>query len=120
MRRDELTVKTCSSSTSTIGWQYFRSERKLATMAYHEIDSFVNKFKALCQDGRSARLTLASKAGKAVINLRVDLGVLSEQDPQLHHPPKHSRNGPTQQRCRDRQAAARQAAAEQAGAALSL
>ena len=89
-------------------------------MAYHEIDSFVNKFKALCQDGRSARLTLASKAGKAVINLRVDLGVLSEQDPQLHHPPKHSRNGPAQQRRRDRRAAACQASAEQAETALSL
>ena len=89
-------------------------------MALHEIDSFVNKFKALCQGGRHASLTLSSKAGKAVVNLRVDLGDVS-QDPHLQHPhQKHSRNGPAQQRRRERRAAARQAAAEEAEAALSL
>jgi hypothetical protein len=89
-------------------------------MALHEIDSFVSKFKALCQGGRHASLTLSSKAGKAVVNLRVDLGDVS-QDPHLHHPPqKPSRNGPAQQRRRERRAAVRQAAAEEAEAALSL
>ena len=88
-------------------------------MAYHEIDSFVNKFKALCQGGRNASLTMSSKAGKAVINLRVDLGVLPQQDLQPHHPPKHPRYGPAQQRRRERRAAARQAAAEQAEAVLT-
>ena len=80
-------------------------------MAYQEIDSFVKKFKALCQGGRNASLTMSSKAGKAVINLRVDLGVLPQQDPRPHHPPGHPGNGPTQQRRRERRAAAGQAEA---------
>ena len=89
-------------------------------MALHEIDSFVSKFKALCQGGRHASLTLSSKAGKAVVNLRVDLGDIS-QDAHLHHPPqKHSRNGPAQQRRRERRAAARQAAAVEAESILSV
>jgi hypothetical protein len=45
-------------------------------MASIEIDSFVRKFKAPCEGVRNASLTLSSKAGKATINLRVDLGVL--------------------------------------------
>ena len=88
-------------------------------MSYHEIDSFVHKFKTLCQGGRSASLTLSSKAGNAVINLRVDLGDLSQQGHQPHHPPRLSRNGPAQQRRRERRAAARQAGAEEAEASLS-
>ena len=35
-----------------------------------------------------------------MINLRVDLGVLPQQDPQPHHHSKHSRNGPSQQQHR--------------------
>ena len=90
-------------------------------MASLEIDSFVRKFKALCEGGRNASLTLSSKAGKATINLRVDLGVLQQQDLQHHHPPpKHSRNGPAQERRRERRAAARKAATEEAETALSL
>ena len=89
-------------------------------MASHEIDSFVNKFKALCQGGRTASLTLSSKAGKALVNLRVDLGPLSQQDHHQHHPPKYSRNGPAQQRRRERRAAARQAAAVEAETILSV
>jgi hypothetical protein len=90
-------------------------------MAFHEIDSFINKFKALCQGGRNASLTLSSKFGKAVINLRVDLGVPFQQDLQPHHPQKqHCRNGPAQQRRRERRAAACQATAEEAEAMLSL
>jgi hypothetical protein len=89
-------------------------------MALHELDNFVSKFKALCQGGRHASLTLSFKAGKAVLNLRVGLGDVS-QDAHLHHPPqKHSRNGPAQQRRRERWAAARQVAAEEAEAVLSL
>ena len=45
-----------------------------------EIDSFVRKFKTLCQAGRNASLSLSSNAGKAVINLLLDLGVLGHQD----------------------------------------
>ena len=89
-------------------------------MASLEIDSFVRKFKALCEGGRNANLTLSSKAGKASVNLRVDLGVLQQQDLQHHHPPpKPSRNGPAQKRRRERRAAARKAAAEEAESALS-
>ena len=86
-----------------------------------QMDSFVKKFKILCQAGRNASLTLSSNAGKAVLNLRVDLGVLEEQDPHPpHHPSTRSRNGPSQQRRRDRRAAARKATSEQAEAVLSL
>ena len=87
-------------------------------MAHQEIDSFVKKFRALCQGGRNATLTLSSRAGKAVVNLSVDLGVVP-QDPQPHHhPQEHSRNGPAQQRRRERRAAAHQTAAEEAEAVL--
>ena len=89
-------------------------------MASSEMDSFVTKFKTLCQAGRNASLTLSSNAGKAVMNLRVDLGVLEHQDRRHHHPPQRSRNGPAQQRRRERRAAARQASTEQAEAILSL
>ena len=89
-------------------------------MANSEIDSFVGKFKTLCQAGRNASLTLSSNAGKAVMNLCLDFGVLRLQDdspPQ--HPSHQTRNGPSQQRRRERRAAARQSAAEQAEASLS-
>ena len=86
-----------------------------------EIDSFVRKFKTICQAGRNASLSLSSNAGKAVIHLHLDLGVLGQQDHSPpHHPPHQTRNGPSQQRRRERRAAARQAAAEQAEATLSL
>ena len=89
-------------------------------MASLEIDSFVKKFKALCESGRSANLAVSSKDGKVSINLRVDLGVLQQQDQQPHHPPhKHSRYGPAQERRRERRAAARKAAAVEAESALS-
>ena len=71
-------------------------------MAFHEIDSVVSKFQALCQGGRNTSLTLSSKSGTAVVNLCVDLGDVS-QDPHLHNPPqRHSRNEPAQQRRRER------------------
>ena len=86
-------------------------------MANYEIDSFLRKFKALCQAGRSASLNLSSNAGKVSVNLRVDLGVLHEGP---HHPPTHSRNGPARQRRREKRAVARVADAEEAEAALSV
>ena len=88
-------------------------------MAYCEIDSFVRKFKILCEAGRSASLTVSSNAGKAVMNLRVHLGVFGQQDHHPHHQSQR-RNGPSQQRRRERRAAACQAAAVQAEATLSL
>jgi hypothetical protein len=73
-------------------------------MAYCEIDSFVRKFKTLSEAGSNASLTVSSNAGKVVMNLRVDLGVLGQQDQHPHHP-SQPRNGPSQQRRRDRRAA---------------
>ena len=93
-------------------------------MANYEIESFVTKFKALCRAGRSACLTISSDAGKATLNLSVDLGVLPDEG--LHHPhhphlPRNpSRNGPSRQRRREKRAAARSAQAEQAEAALNV
>ena len=77
----------------------------------------MRKFKALCQAGRSASLNLSSNAGKASLNLRVDLGALHDGP---HHPPDHSRNGPSRQRRREKRAAARVVDAEEAVAALSV
>ena len=90
-------------------------------MANCEIESFVRKFKVLCQAGRSATLTISSDAGKASLNLCVDLGVLPEEGLQHpHHPHKRSRNGPTRHRRREKRAAARVVHAEEAEAALTL
>ena len=85
-------------------------------MTSNEIDSFVKKYKGLCQAGRSASLNFSSNAGKVSVILRVDLGVLEEGP---HLPPNLSRNGPARQRRRERRAAARLANAEEAEAALS-
>ena len=82
-------------------------------MADTEIDSFVRKFKTLCQLGRSANLTLSSNAGKASLHLCVDLGVLG-QEPPPHSPLKQTRNGPARLRRRNKRAAARKAKAEEA------
>ena len=89
-------------------------------MANNEIDSFVRKFKVLCQAGRSATLTLSSDAGNASLNLQVDLGSLHDDGLRLHqHPHNHARNGPARQRRTEKRAAARKAEAEQAEAALT-
>ena len=85
-------------------------------MANNEIDSFVRKFKVLCQAGRSATLTLSSDAGKASLNLQVDLGSLHDDGLRLHqHPHKHAGNGPARQRRTEKRAAE----PEQAEAALT-
>ena len=86
-------------------------------MASNEIDSFVKKYKVLCQAGRTASLNFSSNAGKVSVILRVELGVL-EEGPKL--PPNPSRNGPARQRRRERRAAERVAKAEEAEAALSV
>ena len=85
-------------------------------MTSNKIDSFVKKYKGLCQAGRSASLNFSSNAGKVSVILRVDLGVLEEG---THRPPNLSRNGPARQRRRERRAAARSVNAEEAEAALS-
>ena len=66
-------------------------------------------------------MTISSDAGKASLNLCVDLGVLPEEGLQHpHHPHKRSRNGPTRHRRREKRAAARVVHAEEAEAALTL
>ena len=73
-----------------------------------EVDSFITKFKSLCKAGRNANLNIEVNAGKAQVTLCVlDLEVL--QGPL---PPKRSRNGPAQQRRRERRAANRKLAEE--------
>ena len=81
-------------------------------MANIEIDSFVRKFKTLCQHGRSANLTLSFIAGKASLHLHVDLGVLGQESPP-HLSSKPTRNGPARLRPREKRAAARKANAEE-------
>ena len=72
-------------------------------MARAEIDSFILKFKNLLLTGRSATLILKSNAGKAEVNLNVEVGHV--------HPPsgqyQKSRNEPSRQRRRLRRAAQR-------------
>ena len=91
------------------------------TMANLEIYSFLRKFKVLCQAGRSATLTLSSDAGKASVNLHVDLGPLHDDGLRQHQPPPRnpSRNGPARQRRTEKRADARKAQAEQAEATLT-
>ena len=78
-----------------------------------EIDSSVVKFKNLWKAGRNANLTLKVNAGKAEINLCVkDIDEL----PHIPFPyPRQSRNGPAQQRRREKRALARQQAEEASG-----
>ena len=74
-------------------------------MAKWEIDSFILKFKNLLLSGRNATLVLKSNAGKAEINLNVELGdVLPQHGHGLDH------NGSSRQRRKLRRAAEREAA----------
>ena len=78
-----------------------------ATMARTEIDSFIVKFKSLLLSGRNATLEIKSNAGKAEVNLRVELGDVS--CPPAQHPHHlRPRNGPAKQRRRMRRAAERE------------
>ena len=44
-------------------------------MAHVEIDSFVSKFKHLCNSGLSATLNLESYLGKATVTFKVEVGI---------------------------------------------
>ena len=73
-----------------------------------ETDSFVSKFSNLCRAGRNANLTFTSTAGKASVNLSVELGRLPDvgelpDKPQYHHL-RHSRCGNSRQRRREKRA----------------
>ena len=93
-------------------------------MEQYEIDSFISKFQNLCHAGRNANLTFTSKAGKAIVNLSVELGSLHPPAPiQRNQPPRnfphHPRNGPSHQRRRQKRAEARRVTAEEATHELS-
>ena len=76
-------------------------------MARAETDSFISKFKNLLLSGRNATLLIKSNAGKAEVNLRVELDEIPPPPDQQHC--QWSRNGPSRQRRRLRRAAARTA-----------
>ena len=78
-------------------------------MAHSEIDSFVMKFKQIMHSGKKVDLNIKSEAGKAVINLTVEVDVPLQ--PQRSAQP---RNGPARQRRREKRAAARDAAEQTA------
>ena len=73
-----------------------------------ELDSFILKFKQLCQAGLDAHLAVDSQAGKVWVHLHVPLGQAlgpsqEEQPTQI----RKNRNGPSRQRRRARRKAAR-------------
>ena len=77
-----------------------------------ELDSFVQKFKNLCQAGGNPNLIMKSEAGKVSVSLQVEFHVPSFQQV----PSWSRRNGPSTQRRRERRAAERKAATEEAAA----
>ena len=91
-----------SQTLAAQAFNCFRSE--IQKMAQNELDSFIFKFKNLCQAGWNATLSLKSNCGKVEAHLSVELG-------EAFAPvTKQSKNGPSQQRRRERRAAAREAA----------
>jgi hypothetical protein len=71
-------------------------------MDHSEINSFISKFMGLLKSGKNANLNIKSEAGKAFINLNVEVQV----EPFV---PRHKpRNGPARQRRREQRAAARE------------
>ena len=88
-----------------------------------EIASFVFKFQHLCHAGKTANLSLDSKAGKVSLNLNVEIGGL-HLPPQFPPPtfiPQSSRrrNGPAQARRHQKRAEERRVFAEEATKELS-
>ena len=73
-------------------------------MARQEIDSFIIKFKSLLLSGRNATLVIKSNAGKAEVNLTVEL--LDVSLPEHHQHRRGPRNGPSRERRKLRRAAA--------------
>jgi hypothetical protein len=69
-------------------------------MDHSEITSFITKFMGLLQSGKSANLNIKCEAGKAFINLYVEV----QEEPSLRKP----RNGAARQRRREQRAAARE------------
>ena len=68
-------------------------------MEHSEINSFISKFMGLLSSGKNANLSIKSEAGKAFINLNVEVQV----EPTI--PRRKTRNGPARQRRREQRAA---------------
>ena len=78
------------------------------TMAQLEIDSFIVKFKGLLLSGRNATLEIKAVAGKAEVNLRVEIDDVSQIPSKQGWPC----SGPSRQRRRLRRAAEREQVGE--------
>ena len=76
-----------------------------------ELDSFVQKFKNLCQAGGNPNLIMKSEAGKVSVSLQVEFDL-----PSFKVPSRSRRIGPSKQRRRERRAAERKAASDEAAA----
>ena len=79
-----------------------------------EIDSFILKFKRLLLSGRNATLVIQFNAGKAEINLKVELEDVSHHPHHEHHLRRWPRNGSSRERRRLRRAADAQEAEQSA------
>ena len=64
-------------------------------MAKREIESFISKFMGLLRTGKNSNLNIKSEAGKAFINMYVEV----KDEPSTW--PCKSRNGPSRQRRRE-------------------
>ena len=72
-----------------------------------ELDSFILKFKQLCQAGLDAHLAVDSQAGKVWVHLHVPLGqALGPSQEEQPTKIRKNRNGPSRQRRRARRKAA--------------
>ena len=71
-----------------------------------EIDSFTSKFQNLRHAGKDAELSFPSNAGQVKVTLKGNLGRLPPPPRYTHNQFQHganqSRNGPSQQRRRER------------------
>jgi hypothetical protein len=85
-------------------------------MLWLELDSFVQKFKNLCQVGGNPNLSMKSEAGKVSVSLQMELDI-----PAFQHQGQYRsrRNGPAQQRRRERRARERKAAIEETAAGIA-
>ena len=84
---------------------------------FRELNSFVQKFKNLCQVGGNPNLIMKSQAGKVSVSLQAEFDLPSFPS---QAPSRSRRNGPSQQRRRERRAAEQKAASENTAADIPL
>ena len=108
----------CVTAVSLFGFGLIVISEIEITMAQSEMESFINKFKALSHAGKNANLSLKSEAGKVIVSLSVEI---EQVETSRHYRP--ARNGPSRQRRRERRELARaeaSAAAEDAATEATL